>query len=321
MKKTFLIWGVVFLAVAGVYWGYRNWEAPSENVPGNDPRNATYDVDGLSVTLTDGFSEIEAAPDSASKITTRYFGNEAKGDLNGDGEEDVAFFLTQNGGGTGTFYYAAAAMKTATGYAGTNTVLLGDRIAPQTIEIRNGMLAVNYADRGPDEPLAEAPSMGKSKYLVVQENRLLETPIFIEEPQLGETVSSPLRVSGVAQGPWFFEASFPLILVDEEGGVVAEHFATAEGEWMTTDYVRFSGTLEFDEPRTSHGLLIFKKDNPSDLPENDAWVSLPIFFGEEQSSLPPEENVFCTQEAKLCPDGSSVGRTGPNCEFAPCPSP
>lgn len=28
----------------------------------------------------------------------------------------------------------------------------------------------------------------------------------------------------------------------------------------------------------------------------------------------------CTQEAKICPDGTSVGRTGPNCEFAPCPS-
>lgn len=27
----------------------------------------------------------------------------------------------------------------------------------------------------------------------------------------------------------------------------------------------------------------------------------------------------CTQEAKLCPDGSSVSRTGPNCEFAECP--
>ncbi len=27
----------------------------------------------------------------------------------------------------------------------------------------------------------------------------------------------------------------------------------------------------------------------------------------------------CTQEAKLCPDGSYVGRTGPNCEFAACP--
>ena len=30
--------------------------------------------------------------------------------------------------------------------------------------------------------------------------------------------------------------------------------------------------------------------------------------------------VACTAEAKICPDGSSVGRTGPNCEFAPCPS-
>lgn len=28
----------------------------------------------------------------------------------------------------------------------------------------------------------------------------------------------------------------------------------------------------------------------------------------------------CTEEAKICPDGSAVGRVGPNCEFAPCPS-
>lgn len=27
----------------------------------------------------------------------------------------------------------------------------------------------------------------------------------------------------------------------------------------------------------------------------------------------------CTQEARLCPDGSAVGRTGPNCEFPACP--
>lgn len=30
--------------------------------------------------------------------------------------------------------------------------------------------------------------------------------------------------------------------------------------------------------------------------------------------------VACTQEAMLCPDGSYVGRTGPRCEFAPCPT-
>ncbi len=36
---------------------------------------------------------------------------------------------------------------------------------------------------------------------------------------------------------------------------------------------------------------------------------------------PVMENVACTMEAKLCSDGSSVGRSGPNCEFAECPTP
>lgn len=29
--------------------------------------------------------------------------------------------------------------------------------------------------------------------------------------------------------------------------------------------------------------------------------------------------VVCTMDAKLCPDGSYVGREGPNCEFRACP--
>lgn len=32
-----------------------------------------------------------------------------------------------------------------------------------------------------------------------------------------------------------------------------------------------------------------------------------------------EQPRFCTEDAKICPDGSAVGRTGPNCEFAKCP--
>lgn len=32
-----------------------------------------------------------------------------------------------------------------------------------------------------------------------------------------------------------------------------------------------------------------------------------------------EEKRACTQEAKKCPNGSFVSRTGPNCEFAKCP--
>lgn len=42
-----------------------------------------------------------------------------------------------------------------------------------------------------------------------------------------------------------------------------------------------------------------------------------VYIAMQQNPTP----VACTMEAKLCPDGSAVGRSGPNCEFAPCPSP
>ena len=31
------------------------------------------------------------------------------------------------------------------------------------------------------------------------------------------------------------------------------------------------------------------------------------------------QDAACTADAKVCPDGTSVGRVGPDCEFAPCP--
>lgn len=40
-----------------------------------------------------------------------------------------------------------------------------------------------------------------------------------------------------------------------------------------------------------------------------------------QTIFPPaDEGVTCTMEAKECPDGSYVGRSGPNCEFEACPT-
>jgi len=45
-----------------------------------------------------------------------------------------------------------------------------------------------------------------------------------------------------------------------------------------------------------------------------------IKFMEPEASTSPLP-VACTMEAKICPDGSAVGRSGPKCEFAPCPTP
>lgn len=44
------------------------------------------------------------------------------------------------------------------------------------------------------------------------------------------------------------------------------------------------------------------------------------YFGKSQTINPqPLAPQACTDEAMVCPDGSAVGRTGLNCEFAPCP--
>ncbi len=139
-----------------------------------DYRNATYNIDNQDVTLVNGFAETPAAPGSASKIMTQYFGNETTGDLNGDGIPDVAFLVTQNGGGSGTFFYIVAALKTANGYRGTNGILLGDRIAPQTIQIASGTIVVNYADRSPTQPMTAVPSFGVTKYFQMKNGVLVQ---------------------------------------------------------------------------------------------------------------------------------------------------
>lgn len=133
-------------------------------------KDATYIIEGQTVTLKNGYSESEAAPGSASKIVTRYFGNEVSKDLNGDGREDVVFLLTQETGGSGTFYYVVAALNTPDGYVGSRGMYLGDRIAPQTTEIsRNpnhvNVIVVNYADRASGEPMTARPSVGKSVWI------------------------------------------------------------------------------------------------------------------------------------------------------------
>lgn len=39
-----------------------------------------------------------------------------------------------------------------------------------------------------------------------------------------------------------------------------------------------------------------------------------------QKAEAPGAPTACTMEEKVCPDGSTVGRTGPQCTFAPCPA-
>jgi heat shock protein HslJ len=168
MNKIILI--VIILAVlAGGFFlinGYIYKEKQGDQTPALDHKNATYVIEGKVIKLTDGLSESEAAPNSASKIVTKYFGNEVMHDFDKDGRDDIAFLLTQETGGSGVFYYVVAALNKETGYEGTQGLLLGDRISPQTTEMGTGdIVIVNYADRAAGESFDVKPSVAKSIWL------------------------------------------------------------------------------------------------------------------------------------------------------------
>jgi hypothetical protein len=102
--------------------------------------------------------------------------------------------------------------------------------------------------------------------------------IRLDNPRPNASIKSPLTIEGQARGNWFFEATFPVKLLDDDGRLVAEGYATAEGDWMTEDFVNFKAELSFTEPASVLGTLVLEKDNPSGLPENDDALRVPIIF-------------------------------------------
>lgn len=121
-------------------------------------------------------------------------------------------------------------------------------------------------------------------YLLMRQPTASPTPtpddtIVITAPMPQAVVSSPLRVAGRARGTWYFEASFPVVLTNASGTVIAQVPAQAQGDWMTTAFVPFEATLTFaSQSSGTVGSLILKKDNPSGLPENDDSRTIPVVF-------------------------------------------
>lgn len=106
--------------------------------------------------------------------------------------------------------------------------------------------------------------------------------IVVDNPAPGTRIITPLKVTGKARGLWYFEGDFPLLLTDAMGRVLAKGFATAQGPWMTKDWVPFTGTLNIQKHQIQDwGWLILKKDNPSDRPELDDAVAIPVILKPE----------------------------------------
>jgi hypothetical protein len=355
---------------------------PLDPPPGPDPLNAAYIIEDQIVPLVNGRSRVQAVPGSASLIRADVFGDPLYGDLDGDGDEDAAVVIVYDPGGSGTFYYIAAAIHQNGQYKGTAGYRLGDRIILQTLAYDNGVLLVRYLDRRPGEPMSAPPSARTAVQLRMAGDKLAPLssgtaeeqvlrgwvtfghevqsflpcagmtehwllgispalrqiaaayrkalpraraydPLFmalaghsapapsegfgadysaafyatrlvqvwpggncrqdfivVTSPQAGDFIRSPLLVRGQARGTWFFEGDFPLILKDHQGRVIARGFATAQGPWMTKEFVPFEGTLKFKVPAAAanRGTLVFQKDNPTDRPELDDAMELPVYL-------------------------------------------
>ncbi len=100
--------------------------------------------------------------------------------------------------------------------------------------------------------------------------------IQVELPYPGAVTGKEFTIIGKARGYWFFEGSFPIELRAMNGNILGGGIATAEGEWMTEDFVNFTAEMQTPSAFVGPAILIFKRDNPSDMPENDASMSFPI---------------------------------------------
>lgn len=137
----------------------------NEMVVKNSPLNISVTIDGEKIEFLNGYAEREAAPGSSLRDVVIIFGNPTFGDLNGDGTDDAAMYLVRDSGGSGVFVYAVLAISDKDKFVGTNAIFLGDRIAPQNINILDNRAVFNFADRKPDEPFSVKPSVGKSVWI------------------------------------------------------------------------------------------------------------------------------------------------------------
>ena len=105
-----------------------------------------------------------------------------------------------------------------------------------------------------------------------------ESRVRVNTPVQHARIASPIIITGEAVGPWYFEGSFGISILDSAGNSIAEGAATAKDDWMQEGYVPFSAAIYFNKPESSTGVIRIHKANPSGLPSNEASIDIPVRF-------------------------------------------
>jgi hypothetical protein len=122
-------------------------------------------------------------------------------------------------------------------------------------------------------------------FVVLSENRstaFVNTKndiIQVDSSLIDVPLRPPFTIYGRARGNWYFEATFPVEIVDDRGNVIFQGYAEAKDEWMTEEFVPFEAEVSFSVPGgVTSGKIILRKDNPSGLPEYDDSIEIPVKF-------------------------------------------
>jgi len=102
--------------------------------------------------------------------------------------------------------------------------------------------------------------------------------IKVKNFKLNQIIESPLIISGEARGTWYFEASFPVKIFDDDNNLLGSVTAQAQSDWMTEDFVPFNALLVFSTSTTEKGTLVLQKDNPSGMLENADELRILVYF-------------------------------------------
>ena len=159
----------------------------------------------------------------------------AFGDLNGDGMEDAAVLLAENGGGTGVFVSLIAVLNENGSPMQTATVFIEDRPIINSLAISAGKILLDATLHGPNDPMSnptekvsetyQLPGIGLTNLVLI--HFISKTPdgsersITINSPKKGNQVSRSIQVVGsMPIGP--FENTVTYRIYDESGNNLAE---------------------------------------------------------------------------------------------------
>ncbi len=217
----------------------------------SDPLNTTYTIGNRPVSLVDGRSEEPAAPNSSGKIITQVQNTPLFADIDKDGIDDAVLILTQSTGGSGTFYYVAAAIATPTGYEGTAALLLGDRIKPQRIEVLGYKARIHFLTRSSEQSFADDPTLPQrvDVIYVAENQQLAEVAIDFE----GE--ADPSRMT-LQMHPWTWIKTVFNNDTEKEPAQAGDFTLsfTKKGQVSgTTDCNNFHGTVTVEKHRIHFG--------------------------------------------------------------------